>query len=64
MTFSKANLGGSRVFFSFFKMKLEREEKDLLMCVAKWQLEMAFLSLNEREEGNGGRERGVKVYTL
>ena len=60
MTFIKSNIGGSRVFFSFFKMELEREEKDLLPCVAKWQLEMACLSLNERE-----REReqgGQTVY--
>lgn len=31
-------------------MKLEREEKDLLACVAKWRLEMAFPSLKEREK--------------
>lgn len=31
-------------------MKLEREGKDLLPCVAKWQLEMAFPSLKERKE--------------
>lgn len=30
-------------------MKLEREGKDLLPCVAKWRLEMAFPSLKERE---------------
>lgn len=31
-------------------MKLEREEKDLLPCVAKWRLEIAFPSLKEREK--------------